>query len=94
MPIMTWNCPAWVNVPLAEDRLSMASVSALDGSFNTKRILVTQCDTAAIFSLPPTYSNSFFESPVNFPTFNTSYESDHETASCLNKLLISGLYLV
>lgn len=27
LPIMTWNCPAWVNV-LAEDRLSMAFVSA------------------------------------------------------------------
>ena len=50
---MTWNCPAFVNIPLTTGMFSMVASSAFFGSFKTKRILVAQWVTADTFSLPP-----------------------------------------
>ena len=47
---------------LADFSASILATSALAGSLRTNRIRDTQCDTAAMFSLPPTYSRSSFAS--------------------------------
>src|SRR5699024_10880979 len=67
LPMMTWNWPAWVKVPLADLIFSMRGTSALAGSFSTNRIRVTQWDTAAMFSLPPTAASSSLASSRYLP---------------------------
>lgn len=56
--MITWNCPACVNVPLTTFIFSMPGMSARFGSFNTNLIRVMQCETAAMFAFPPTNSSS------------------------------------
>ena len=70
---MTWNWPDCVNVPLTTFIASIFLMSAFFGSFRTKRIRVIQCETAPIFSLPPTYSRSSLESSVYLPIFSSYF---------------------
>ena len=52
-PIITWNWPAFVKVPLTAGIDSMTLTLAFFSSPRTKRIRVAQWVTAVTFSLPP-----------------------------------------
>ena len=64
--MMTWNCPACVNVPLTEGRSSIAATSARASSTSTKRMRVMQWVIAEMFPFPPTSSRSLPASSVYF----------------------------
>ena len=65
--MMTWYCPACVNVPFTLGRFSISSSFAFFESTRTKRILVIQWETAWMFSFPPTSSSRRFTSFSYFP---------------------------
>ena len=65
--MMTWNWPACVKLPFTTFMASMPLTSAFAGSPSTKRMRVMQCETAAMFSLPPTSCKSSLASSVYFP---------------------------
>ena len=90
MPMITWYCPAWVNVPFTHLIFSISFVFAFFSSARTNRILVMQWDTAEMFSLPPISSRSSFTSSVYFAMIPLLFCVSRYT--CLNKSNIAYLF--
>lgn len=67
--MITWNCPDCVKLPFTTFIASIACTSAFFGSTRANLIRVIQCETAAMFSFPPTRRSSSFVSSEYLPIF-------------------------